>query len=63
MRIQKDLFYKPRDIAKHKLILSSRGMCSYNFVLDEIIAGRLQAEDFRKPGVKLRITGSKAVNS
>lgn len=45
MRIQKELYYKPRDIAKYKLITSSRGDCSYNFVLDEIRAGRLVGEN------------------
>lgn len=45
MTIRKDTYYKPIDISKHKLILSSRGSCSYNFVLDEIASGRLIAEN------------------
>lgn len=64
MRIQKDTYYKPRDISKYKLIVSSRGLCSYNFVLDEIAAGRLTAEDFRKPGGKTpyyRVKGSELI--
>lgn len=45
IKVEKDKFYRPRDIAKYKLIKSSRGQCSYNFVLDEIAAGRLKAEN------------------
>lgn len=45
MKIKKDMYYKPRDIARLKLITSSRGQVSYNFVLDEIRAERLKAEN------------------
>lgn len=45
MKIKQDQYYKPRDVAKYKLIVSSRGDCSYNFVLDEIKAGRLVGEN------------------
>ena len=40
------MWYTPRSIAELKLINSSRGGISYNFVLDEIIAKRLFATNF-----------------
>lgn len=45
VKIEKDKFYRPRDIARFQLIKSSRGKCSYNFVLDEIASGNLKAEN------------------
>lgn len=45
MQIRKDVYYKPRDIAKLKLITSSRGGISYEFVLKEIKLNRLAAEN------------------
>lgn len=45
MKIKADTYYKPRDIAKYKMITSSRGGVSYKFVLNEIKEGRLKAEN------------------
>ena len=43
MKINPDTLYKPKTIAKYKLIKSQKNDCSYNFVLREIKSGRLKA--------------------
>ena len=48
MKIDSKKYYKPRDIAKYKLIRSRRNDCSYNFVLSEIKIGSLNAVDWGK---------------
>lgn len=45
MQIIATQYYKPRDIARLKLITSSRGRVSHQFVLAKIKSGELEAEN------------------
>lgn len=45
MKIKPHLLYTPRQMESIGTISSKRGYASYNFILDEIKAGRLKAEN------------------
>ena len=54
MDIQPDVYYTPRDIEKHRLIVSTKRKASYNWVLRQI---KLYAATEGKEGLKAENRG------